>query len=88
MTSDPDGELFLRAGLRTPEDPAPACWHRTSERVMPWRYDAGGPGEVDGTRLAEVLVATLRAEKVNTVSELVLLRRSEVNWGHFGFFLG
>ncbi|MEU6782696.1 hypothetical protein ABZ912_26140 [Nonomuraea angiospora] len=46
-------------------------WSQRVERtVRSWTLDAGGPGEVDGERLARHLVDVLKAEKVSSPAKL------------------
>ncbi|WP_326551915.1 hypothetical protein [Micromonospora sp. NBC_01813] len=87
IISSPDGELCLKADLRTPDDPVLAGWCRSTDQSMSWRYDAGGAGKVDADQLARLIVATLRAEKVRSLSQLVVVRDQGMHWAHFGFFM-
>ncbi|MET7329726.1 hypothetical protein [Nonomuraea sp. NPDC005650] len=46
-------------------------WSQQVERtVRSWTLDAGGPGDVDGDRLARHLVEVLKAEKVSSLAKL------------------
>ncbi|MEV0383011.1 hypothetical protein [Nonomuraea sp. NPDC050643] len=46
-------------------------WSQRVERtVRSWTFDAGGPGEVDGDRLARHLVEVLKTEKVSSMTKL------------------
>ncbi|MFG3114603.1 hypothetical protein ACGF4C_09415 [Streptomyces sp. NPDC048197] len=80
---DADRRLMLASYAERDIDPASFGWGTVAEHPMSrdtwhddhdprWRFDAGGPGEPRGRALAEMVVATARAEGVTSPHDLLI----------------
>lgn len=80
---DADHRLMLASYAESDIDPASFGWGTVVEHPMSrdtwqddhdpkWRFDAGGPGEPRGRALAEMVVATARAEGVASPHDLLI----------------
>ncbi|MFD8542995.1 hypothetical protein [Streptomyces sp. NPDC059649] len=80
---DADHRLMLASYAEDDIDPASLGWGTVAEHPMSrdtwqdayeprWRFDAGGPGEPRGRTLAEMVVATARAEGVASPDDLLI----------------